>query len=81
LRRGGIASFWILGLSDNCDRNNVRVWINGRRQPVEYVGTPEADHYRQINAVVRADQGLGECEFAVEYAGVRTTPLRVAVSE
>ena len=81
LRRGGIASFWILGLSENCDRNNIRVTLGGRRQPVEYVGAPEADLYRQINAVVKSDQAPGERDFTVEFGGVTAAPLRVQVTE
>jgi tRNA (mo5U34)-methyltransferase len=81
LKRGGIVSFWILGLSDNCDRNNIRVLLGGRRQPVDYVGGPEHDHYRQINANVKPDQPLGEQDFVVEFAGMAAAPLRVQVSE
>ncbi len=81
LTRGGIASFWILGLSANCDRNNIRVTLGGRRQPVEYVGGPEADGFRQINAKVRPDQPSGEQEFVVEFAGVASAPLTVQVVE
>lgn len=81
LKRGGIVSFWILGLSDNCDRSNIRVLLGGKRQPVDYVGGPEHDQFRQINANVKTDQPLGEQDFVVEFAGVATVPLRVQVSE
>ncbi len=81
VKRGGIVSFWILGLAENCDRNNVRVTIGGRKQPVDYLGRPEADLYRQINANVRPDQAVGEQDFVVEFAGVNSSPLRVTVKE
>lgn len=81
LRRGGIASFWILGLSSNCDRHNVRVRLGGVKQPVDYLGGPEADQYRQINAVVRGDTPPGEYDFVVEFAGIQSPPLLVRVTE
>jgi hypothetical protein len=80
VKRQGIVSFWLLGLSENCDRNNIRVRIGGRRQPVDYVGKPEADLFRQINATVKPDQALGEQEFVVEFAGIQSAPLLVRVS-
>jgi tRNA (mo5U34)-methyltransferase len=80
LKRGGMASFWILGLPENCDRNNVRVSIGGRRQPVEYVGGPEKDGFRQINANVKLDQALGEQEFLVQFANAASAPIRVEVA-
>ncbi len=80
LTRGGIVTFWILGLSENCDRANVRVSIGGRRQPMDYVGEPEADGYRQINGKVKDNQTLGEQEFVVEFAGVSSAPILVQVT-
>jgi len=81
LKRGGIVSFWILGLSDNCDRANVRVIVGGRRQPVEYIGGPETDHFRQVNANLKTDQPLGAQDLVIEFAGVTSTPLPVEVVE
>ena len=55
--------------------------VGGRRQPVEYIGGPETDHFRQVNANLKTDQPLGAQGFVIEFAGVTSTPLPVEVVE
>jgi tRNA (mo5U34)-methyltransferase len=46
----GYLSLWIKGLADNCDRANVKVWLGEERLVTEYVGEPDENGFRQVNA-------------------------------
>jgi tRNA (mo5U34)-methyltransferase len=75
----GFLSCWACGLPQNADRGNVRAFLGKRRLAVDYVGDPNAEGYRQINAVVPANISPGNHDFCVECAGVRSGALPVAV--
>jgi uncharacterized protein (TIGR03437 family) len=62
----------VTGLPENCDRTNIGVYLGQTRLRVEYVGEPDAEGARQINAAlpVDADKGLQPCR--VECGGVST---------
>jgi len=63
-------SCWVKGLPENCDRANVRVYMGEARLVVEWIGEPDSEGFRQINAWVAGDFAKGECAFRVECAGV-----------
>jgi tRNA (mo5U34)-methyltransferase len=65
----GFLSCWASGLPENADRDNVRVVLGDRRLQVNYVGDPDSDGFRQINAEVPRDAAKGEQEFRVECGG------------
>jgi tRNA (mo5U34)-methyltransferase len=69
---GGFISCWVTGLPENCDRANVGVFLGEKKLLVQYVGEPDADGMRQINAALTADTGQGEQPCRVECAGVST---------
>ncbi len=75
----GFLSCWVAGLPENADRANVRAFLGNRRLEVEYVGEPNAEGYRQINAAVPANVAPGDHEFRIECAGVSSAPLPVVV--
>jgi tRNA (mo5U34)-methyltransferase len=75
----GFVSCWVSGLPENADRANVRAFLGNRRLEVDYVGEPDAEGYRQVNAAVPADVGKGEQEFRVECAGVTSDAQVVRV--
>jgi tRNA (mo5U34)-methyltransferase len=75
----GFASCWAGGLPDNADRANVRAFLGQRRLEVTYVGEPDANGHRQVNAVVPANMTAGEHVFRVECAGVSSGRVPVAV--
>jgi tRNA (mo5U34)-methyltransferase len=75
----GFLSCWAGGLPENADRANVRAFLGNRRLDVDYVGAADAQGYRQINAVVRANMAQGDHAFRVECAGVSSGTLPVAV--
>ena len=75
----GFLSCWAGGLPENADRGNVRAYLGNRRLEVDYVGVPDADGYRQINAVAPGNTARGDYEFRLECGGVRSSALPVAV--
>lgn len=68
----GFLSCWASGLPENADRDNVRVELGGRRLQVNYVGDPDSECFRQINAEVPGDAAKGEQELRVKCAGTGT---------
>ncbi len=59
LNAGGYLALWVEGLAENADRNNVRVYWNQRRLPVEFVARHDASDTRQINVRVPGSSGSG----------------------
>jgi tRNA (mo5U34)-methyltransferase len=57
LSRGNTLSLWASGLPENVDRNNLRVTLDGRRLPVDYIETGNGS--RQINVQVSSDVPAG----------------------
>ncbi len=76
--RGWISS-WVQGLPENCDRDNVRVFLDSMRLTTEFVGDQDADGNRQINSVVSGDTAKGEHLLRIECAGVSSESLAVTV--
>jgi hypothetical protein len=75
----GFLSCWVAGLPENADRANVRAMLGNHRLEVDYVGEPNAEGYRQINAVIPADPAKGDSEFQIQCAGVSSNALRLMV--
>jgi tRNA (mo5U34)-methyltransferase len=67
----GVLSFWVAGLGENCDRNNVHVYLGDVRLSVDHVGAPEAGGYRQVNAIVPGEIEPGECPLVVTFGPSR----------
>jgi tRNA (mo5U34)-methyltransferase len=76
---GGFVSSWVTGLPDNCDRGNVHATASGRRLRVEYIGAPDAEGRRQINAALPPDLPRGKHPFRVECGGVTSESLTLNV--
>jgi tRNA (mo5U34)-methyltransferase len=75
----GFLSCWVSGLPENADRANVRAFLGNWRLEVDYVGEPNAQGYRQVNAAVPGNVTLGEHEFRVECGGMSSGTLPVMV--
>jgi tRNA (mo5U34)-methyltransferase len=69
---GGFISCWVTGLPENCDRANVGVYLGEKKLLVQYVGEPDTDGMRQINAALPAGMYKGEQLCRVECGGVST---------
>jgi tRNA (mo5U34)-methyltransferase len=78
MRNGGALSLWVEGLPENADRNNVRVWLDGRRLPVESV-EPAKPEPRQVNARVPADAMAGTAALVVAAGGGRSEAAAVEI--
>ena len=76
---GGFISCWVTGLPENCDRTNVGVYLGETKLRVQYVGEPDSDGMRQINAALPAGMGKGEqlCRVECGGAGTESRVLRV----
>jgi hypothetical protein len=75
----GYISCWVQGLPENCDCDNVRVFLGSTRLSTDYVGERDADGNRQINAVIPGDTGKGEHRVRIECAGFSSEPLTVKI--
>jgi SAM-dependent methyltransferase len=74
----GYLALWVAGLGENADRNNVRVYCDAHRLPVEYVSTDDSGK-RQVNARIPTRAGQGRRQIAVEFGGVRSAPVAVEI--
>jgi hypothetical protein len=70
----GHVTLWLRGLSNNADRNNVRVHLNQQRVPVDFVSEPDAG-IRQVNATIAESLGEGLFPLVVSH-GEQETPSR-----
>jgi hypothetical protein len=59
LNAGGHIALWIEGAAENADRNNIRVYWEQRRLPVEFCVEPDAIGIRQVNVRVPGFVGTG----------------------
>ena len=75
---GSFVSIWIAGLPGNADRANTRVRLGGTALRVEYVGEPDADGLRQVNAAV-PEEATGDA-LLVECAGVSSEGYAINVT-
>jgi hypothetical protein len=75
----GRLALWLGGLSDNADRNNVRVILNGLRMPVEYVSDPD-EGTRQVNVTVAKSLGEGLFPLVVSHGGHETPSRQLRIS-
>jgi tRNA (mo5U34)-methyltransferase len=71
LETGGYLTLWIEGTAENADRNNVRVYWEQRRLPVEFVSSPDATCIRQVNVRVPAFVGTGLRQLEVRHGDAR----------
>jgi tRNA (mo5U34)-methyltransferase len=79
VREGGFISCWVKGLPENGDRSNIGVHLGHARLEVGYIGEPDGEGCRQINAAVPGDIAKGEQALRIECAGLSSTswPLKV----
>jgi tRNA (mo5U34)-methyltransferase len=78
LRQGRWLSLWVAGLPENADRNNVRVYLDGRRLKLTHVA-PGGAEARQVNAEVPADVARGTVHVGIAVGDRRSGAMRVDV--
>lgn len=76
--RGQWLSLWVAGLPENADRNNLAVYLEGRRLKVKHVegGVAEA---RQVNVEVPEEVEKGTAQIGVAIAGQRSNVVSVEI--
>lgn len=72
------AVLWVRGLGENADRANVSVYCNGMRLVVHYVGEPDVNEARQVNAQLANYSPGQELAFTVSYAGKISNAASIA---
>jgi hypothetical protein len=68
-----------LGLPENCDCENVRLWTGEWRLRTLAIAEPDAQGYRQINAALPGDVAAGRQSFRVEAGGAVSQPVWITV--
>jgi tRNA (mo5U34)-methyltransferase len=70
-------TLWLSGLPANADRGNILVFLNGRRQPIDFVGPEDSAGLRQVN--VQAVEGTrpGKFQLVAGFGAVRSQALAV----
>ena len=79
LNRGTTLAIWVAGLPKNADRNNVQVFLNGRRAEVCYVEQLHDRQQRQVNVQVPDESASEESWIAVVVGAERSEPAAVRV--
>ena len=75
----GYLSCWVLGLPENCDCQNVRLWAGEWRLRTLAIAEPDARGYRQINGALPGDVAAGRQAFRVESGGAVSQPVWITV--
>jgi tRNA (mo5U34)-methyltransferase len=72
-------SLWISGMPENADRNNVRVFLDGRRLKVQHVATGGTE-VRQVNVTVPPEVSNGVAHIGLEIGGRRSGVVEVEIA-
>jgi len=76
--RGQWLSLWVAGMPENADRNNVRVFLDGRRLKVQHV-TSGGTEVRQVNVAVPPEVSNGVAHIGIEIGGRRSDVVEVEI--
>jgi len=75
----GFITLWVGGLAENADRVNVQAYVSEERLEIDYVGAPDDDGFRQVNAIVPGTTDRGPQPLRVVCAGVSSDPWPIIV--
>ena len=78
LNGGDAIALWVDGLPENADRNNVRVYLDGKRVDVVYVETGAAGT-RQVNATIPKEAGPGTRNVTVKMGSTISAPAELRI--
>jgi tRNA (mo5U34)-methyltransferase len=68
---GGYLTLWIEGVAENADRNNIRVYWDHTRLPVDHISIPDESRIVQVNVRVPSSVGTGPCRLEVRHGDAR----------
>jgi hypothetical protein len=71
LESGGYLTLWIEGVAENADRNNIRVYWEHMRLPVDHISIPDESRIVQVNVRVPSSVGTGPCRLEVRHGNAR----------
>jgi tRNA (mo5U34)-methyltransferase len=77
LKSGRGLAIWCLGLPENADRNNLRIYLRQIRCSVEFVASPGES--RQINVQVPDSVGPGSAELELRIGDCCAEPITIQV--
>lgn len=77
--REGFLTFWVKGLPENADRNNVQARLGGTRLVVEYLSPPDEQNLRQVNARLSEPVEYGNHPLVVSCGDSQAPPFSVTV--
>jgi hypothetical protein len=75
----GFLSCWVGGLADNCDRNNLHLRFGACRAEILYIGDPDVNGFRQVNARVPVEVAAGEQMLTAGFGGVVSPPVALRI--
>ena len=76
---GRTISLWIACLPENADRNNVLVYLGGRRLRITWLETPNNGGPRQVNVEAPDDVEPGATQIGIQVADSRTEPADLLI--
>jgi tRNA (mo5U34)-methyltransferase len=79
LAKGRSVALWVAGLPENTDRNNVRVYLAGRRLEISYIEGRSDDQPRQINVNVPPDVPVGPTQIGVALGDARSEAAELLI--
>ncbi len=74
-------SIWVDGLPANADRNNVRVFIAGKRQVTNFVGPLGEDGLCQINVTIHGGTPSGVQQLTVRFGECEAQPVNLEIAD
>jgi SAM-dependent methyltransferase len=72
-------SIWVEGLGDNCDRSNIFVFLGGKKMLIDFLGEPDANGVRQVNAKLSRTPAESNPSLVIEFGGVRSEPVSISL--
>jgi hypothetical protein len=79
LSLGRTLALWVAGLPLNADRNNLHVFLNGRKLRIEYIDGRDDIEPRQVNVEVPPDTLRGSAKIVVEINEQPTRPEEINI--
>jgi len=79
LQKGAALSLWIHGLTENADRDNVRVFLSDFRLETMYIDRASSNEIRQLNVTVPRDAKSGVAQLVAVAGSHRSEPVEIRI--
>lgn len=74
-------ALWIKGLPENCDCANTRVYLGENRLTTTYLGEPDVNAFRQVNAALPLPLAAGPYSCVVKLGNAVSAPVAIHAKE